>query len=160
MKLGHDVPSTQPVSTRRTRPMLTKRTYVASLAIISATGLTYLLSSGAQVAVAQFSNRGSGTTPSFAPASIRQSQAMRRFMDPRGSAQQTPPTIQQFSTDSDPSGKVATFQPSGATNTANNAVDQSRGTGDHSGSSRSEPQREWAISAPRREAGFRERGRA
>ena len=158
MKLGHDVPSTQPVSTRRTQPMLTKRTYVASLAIISATGLTYLLSSGAQVAVAQFSNRGSGTTPSFAPASIRQSQAMRRFTDPRGSAQQTPPTIQQFSTDSDPSGKVATFQPGGATTTANNAFFQDLGTNGRTCLSCHQPQEGWGISAAGVKARFAQSG--
>src|SRR5215468_186167 len=147
MKLGHNVPSTQPVSTGRIQPMLTKRTYVASLAIISATGLTYLLSSGAQVAVAQFSNRASGTTPNFAPASIRQSQAMRRFRDPRPSTQQTPPAIQQFSTDSDPSGKVATFQPGGATTTANNAFFQDLGTNGRTCFTCHQPQNGWTINA-------------
>jgi hypothetical protein len=105
--------------------MLTKRIYVGSLAIISATGLTHLLSNGAQLAVAQNS---SGAMPPFAPASIQQSQAMRRFKDPGSSAQPTPPVIQQFSINNDPSGKIATFQPSGATITANNAFFENLGT--------------------------------
>jgi cytochrome c peroxidase len=138
--------------------MHTKRIYVASLAIISATGLTYLLSNGAQLAVAQNSNSASGAMPSFAPASIEQSQAMRRFKDPSSSAQPTPPVIQQFSINNDPSGKIATFQPSGATITANNAFFQNLGTNGRTCLSCHQPQEGWGVSAAGVQARFAQSG--
>jgi cytochrome c peroxidase len=125
---------------------------------MSATGLTYLLSSGAQLAVAQNSNRASSTTPPFASASIQQSQNMRRFRDPSRSAQQTPPEVQQFSIDNDPSGKIATFQPNGATITANNAFFQDLGTNGRTCFSCHQPQEGWGISAAGVKARFGQSG--
>src|SRR6266446_5917925 len=43
------------------------------------------------------------------------------FPDAAVSTQTTPPVIRKLQTDGDPSGMVATFQPNGATNTANSA---------------------------------------
>jgi len=92
--------------------------------------VTALLSSAPGLAVAQ-SLQTDGSAAARAGA-IAHTQKMRRlFPDTGGDIQATPPVIPQLEIDSDPSGAVATFQPSGPMETAKNAFFQSRNEWTH-----------------------------
>src|SRR5262249_7119790 len=82
----------------------------------------------------------------------------RRGTAQGGRAHQPAQTIQQSSTDRDQSGKVAAFQPSGATNTANNAFCQHLGTNGRTCLSCHQPQEGWGISAAGVKARFAQSG--
>jgi cytochrome c peroxidase len=110
--------------------------------------LVCLLSVAPQLAIAQqVGNQGGGDVPAFAPGMIHHMQAMRRFQDPDQGAQPTPNIIPKFETDFDPVGAIATFQPGGATFTANNAFFQDLGTNGRTCFSCHQPQNGWSVSA-------------
>jgi cytochrome c peroxidase len=101
-----------------------------------------------QLAIAQQAGGESGAdVPAFAPGMINHMQAMRAFKDPDRGAQPTPNVIPKFEPDGDPSGAVATFQPGGATFTANNAFFQDLGTNGRTCFSCHQPQNGWSVSA-------------
>ena len=85
--------------------------------------------------------------PAFAPGMINHMQQMKRFKDVDRGQQPTPPVISRLSTDPDPSGAVGTFQPNGATFTANNAFFQNLGTNGRTCFSCHQPQNGWTVSA-------------
>jgi cytochrome c peroxidase len=110
--------------------------------------LVYLLSGAPQLAIGQQpGNQGGGDVPAFAPGMIHHMQAMRRFKDPDQGAQPTPNVIPRFETNIDPSGAIATFQPGGATFTANNAFFQNLGTNGRTCFTCHQPQNGWSVSA-------------
>src|ERR1700722_9443654 len=85
--------------------------------------------------------------PAFAPGMINHMQQMKRFKDVDRGQQPTPPVIPRLSIDPDPTGAVATFQPNGATFTANNAFFQNLGTNGRTCFSCHQPQDGWGVSA-------------
>jgi cytochrome c peroxidase len=72
---------------------------------------------------------------------------MRGYFESGNQQQQTPPTIPQFETDSDPSGRIATLQPSGPTQTSQNAFFSNIGTNERTCFSCHQPQNGWTVSA-------------
>jgi cytochrome c peroxidase len=69
------------------------------------------------------------------------------FPDPTASAQPTPPVIPQLQMDADASGMIATFQPSGPTQTAKNAFFQNLGSNGRTCFTCHQPQDGWSLSA-------------
>jgi hypothetical protein len=110
--------------------------------------LVCLLNVAPQLGIAQQpGDQGGGDEPAFAPGMINHMQAMRRFKDPDRGVQPTPNVIPKFETDFDSSGTIATFQPGGATFTANNAFFQDLGTNGRTCFSCHQPQNSWSVSA-------------
>jgi hypothetical protein len=72
---------------------------------------------------------------------------MRRFKDQDRSVQPVPNVIPKFETDIDTNGAIATFQPGGATFTANNAFFQNIGTNGRTCFTCHQPQSGWSVSA-------------
>jgi cytochrome c peroxidase len=70
------------------------------------------------------------------------------------SSQPAPPDIPKLKIDLDPSGRVETFQPSGATSTAENPFFQNLGTNGRTCFTCHQPQTGWSISAPSASARF------
>src|SRR5438094_878967 len=70
----------------------------------------FLAADPSQIALAQKAPEATGM-PDFAPAMIDHMHKMRRYKDPDHGAQHTPPMIDRFSVDRDPSGAIASFQP-------------------------------------------------
>jgi cytochrome c peroxidase len=128
-----------------------KTTFKKSLAILGASAAGVVLACMnvmPELAIAQQAGGGSGAdVPAFAPGMIDHMQAMRRFKDPDRGAQPTPNIIPKFATDFDPAGAIATFQPGGATFTANNAFFQDLGTNGSTCFSCHQPQSGWSVSA-------------
>lgn len=85
--------------------------------------------------------------PAFAPGMIGHMQQMEQFKDVDQGSQPTPPVIPRFSTASDPSGAIGTFQPNGATFTNNNAFFQNLGTNGRTCFTCHQPQNGWTVSA-------------
>ena len=85
---------------------------------------------------------------------IDHAQAMREFADVDHGTQPTPPVIPQFETDSDPTGVIATFQPSGKTPTAPNPFFQDLGTNGRTCFTCHQPQTGWTVSAQSVQARF------
>ena len=85
--------------------------------------------------------------PAFAPGMINHMQQMKRFKDVDRGQQPTPPVIPRSSTNQDSTGAVGTFQPNGATFTANNAFFQNLGTNGRTCFSCHQPQDGWTVSA-------------
>ena len=110
--------------------------------------LVCILSAVPPFAIAQQAgNPGGPDVPAFAPGMINHMQAMRRFKDPDRGAQPTPNVIPRFEADPDASGAIATFQPGGATFTANNAFFQDLGTNGRTCFTCHQPQNGWGVSA-------------
>ena len=110
--------------------------------------LVCILSAAPPFAIAQQAgNPGGPDVPAFAPGMINHMQAMRRFKDPDRGAQPTPNVIPRFEADPDASGAIATFQPGGATFTANNAFFQDLGTNGRTCFTCHQPQNGWGVSA-------------
>lgn len=84
---------------------------------------------------------------SWAPAAISHAQQMMRFKDTDHGSQQAPGVIPVLSTDRDPSGLIATYQPAGATDTAGNAFFQNIGTNGRTCFTCHQPATGWTISA-------------
>jgi cytochrome c peroxidase len=85
--------------------------------------------------------------PAFAPGMIRHMQAMRAFEDHDQGAQPTPNMISRFDLDPDPTGMIGTFQPGGATFTANNAFFQNLGTNGRTCFTCHQRKDGWSVSA-------------
>jgi cytochrome c peroxidase len=101
-----------------------------------------------EIAVAQHSGITDPTqTREWAPPAIKHALQMRKYKDSDHGPQSTPNTISRFFTDEDPSGQIATFQPGGATSTANNAFFQDLGTNGRTCFTCHQPQNGWTISA-------------
>src|SRR6478735_3028250 len=83
--------------------------------------------------------------PDFAPAMIEHMQKMRRYKDPDRGAEHIPPVIDHFSVDRDPHGVIASFQPNGATITANNAFFKDMGTNGRSCFTCHRPENGWSV---------------
>ena len=90
---------------------------------------------------------GAEEAPAFAPGMIRHMQQMRRFKDPKPGSQSTPFVIPRLSASPDPAGAVATFQPNGATFTANNAFFKDLGSNGRTCFTCHQPQNGWSVSA-------------
>jgi cytochrome c peroxidase len=78
---------------------------------------------------------------------IHHAQKMRRYADIDRGEQPTPPVIPRFGEYLDPSGRIATLQPSGPTLTAQNAFFGNLGTNGRTCLSCHQPQDGWSISA-------------
>jgi cytochrome c peroxidase len=122
---------------------------------ISAAGVASicLLGAAAKPAAAQNGANDPTETRAFAPGAIDHAQKMRRFKDTDQGSQATPGTIPKYREDADPSGRVATFQPGGGTQTGGNAFFQDLGTNGRTCFTCHQPQNGWTISA----AGAKER---
>jgi cytochrome c peroxidase len=81
-------------------------------------------------------------------------QMHRLFPDPAANSQPTPSVIPQMQIDDDPNGKIATFQPSGATQTAKNAFFQNFGSNGRTCFTCHQPQDGWSLSAQHAQARF------
>jgi cytochrome c peroxidase len=100
----------------------------------------------AQAAMAQRAPEAA-KVPDFAPAMIEHMQKMRRYRDPERGVEYIPRVIERFRVDPDPKGAIASFQPNGATITANNAFFKDLGTNGRRCVTCHQPQNGWGISA-------------
>lgn len=90
---------------------------------------------------------GAEEVPAFAPGMIKHMQQMRRFKDADKGSQPTPPVIPRFAAEPDPTGKVASFQPKGATFTFTNSFFKDLGTNGRTCFTCHQPQNGWSVSA-------------
>src|SRR5262245_627146 len=118
--------------------MSSSRVFVVFVAILA----TFLTSPSH----AQTSDAGAQSTEWAAPA-IEHAQRMRMFPDLSQSGQQAPPVIPKLETDRDPSGRISTYQPGGATRTSRNPFFQNLGTNGRTCFTCHQPQNGWTISA-------------
>jgi cytochrome c peroxidase len=118
----------------------------ASTIFAVAVVLACLADATLHVAVAQNAPGGTGIPP-FAPGMINHMQQMRSFPDSDQGVQPTPPIIPRFLPTPDSTGALVTFQPNGATFTANNAFFQNLGTNGRTCFSCHQPQDGWSVSA-------------
>ncbi len=121
-----------------------------SLNRFSASGLAFVFIMGvaARVALAQSAGVVDPTqSVNWAAGAIANAQQMRRFPDPDQGAQPTPPVIPRYLLTLDLTGTLATFQPNGATFTANNAFFANLGTNGRTCFSCHQPQDGWGVSA-------------
>jgi cytochrome c peroxidase len=91
---------------------------------------------------------------------IAHAQRMRAFFDRDNGQQPTPPVIPGFEIDADPFGAIATLQPGGATQTAQNAFFANLGTNNRTCFSCHQPQTGWTVSAASVQARFYASGAA
>lgn len=119
-----------------------------SLSILAAgAAVACLVTTSPQNAAADNSlTRGEAERPAFAPGMINHMQKMRRFKDKDHGPQSTPAVIPRSSTDPNASGEISTFQPGGATITANNAFFQDLGTNGRTCFTCHQPQSGWSVS--------------
>jgi cytochrome c peroxidase len=121
-----------------------------SLLSFSVSGLALLcvLGIGPRVAIAQNAGNVDPTQSlNWEPGAIAHAQQMRQYKDAEQGAQPTPPIIPKFEVDNDPSGRVGTFQPNGATITSNNPFFQNLGTNGRTCFTCHQPQNGWTVSA-------------
>ena len=116
----------------------------ASKSILLGVALSCLAADASQMAVAQKAP-AAASVPDFAPAMIEHMHKMRRYRDPDRGTQHTPPIIEQFDIDQDPSGAVASFQPNGATVTSKNAFFQNLGENGRTCFTCHQPQSGWSV---------------
>src|SRR5215475_5895981 len=127
------------------------------LLALSAVGVAYacLLNVLPEPASAQNSNTIDHTeTGNWARGAIEHARKMRVFEDADGGAQPAPEVIRKLNIDHDPSGQIATFQPSGVTHTAGNAFFQNIGSNGRTCFTCHQPQNGWTISAAGAQARF------
>src|SRR5438034_416193 len=101
------------------------------LLALSAAGVAYacFLNVLPEPASAQNSNTIDHTeTGNWARGAIEHARKMLVFEDAGGGSQPAPEVIRKFDVDHDPSGRIATYQPSGVTRTAGNAFFQNIGS--------------------------------
>jgi cytochrome c peroxidase len=104
---------------------------------------------------AQESGPGDPTqTHNWATGAINSAQQMMRFKDVDRGSQQAPRVIPTLSFDQDPTGVVATYQPSGPTETGENSFFQNLGTNGRTCITCHQPQTGWTISAASVQARF------
>lgn len=114
-----------------------------------------LLESLPRLASAGDADRNDPTeTREWAPAAIKHAQQMRMYKDPEQNSQAAPTTIPMFGVAPDPSGRIATFQPNGATATADSAFFQDLGSNGRTCFTCHRPQTGWTISAADVQARF------
>jgi cytochrome c peroxidase len=95
-----------------------------------------------------------GQSLNWQPGAVNNAQQMRIYKDADQGAQPTPPIIPRFELDPDPSGAIGTFQPNGATITANNAFFQNLGTNERTCFTCHQPATGWGVSAASVQARF------
>jgi hypothetical protein len=120
------------------------------LRLFLVSGLAFGFILGAAPGVAPAQNAGNvdpGQSVNWAAGAIGHAQQMRRFRDADQGSQLTPPIIPKFEADRDPSGRIATFQPNGATITGNNPFFQNLGTNGRTCFTCHQPQTGWTVSA-------------
>jgi hypothetical protein len=132
--------------TRRRISAVTKVTIIAKHLLYGVAVACFAALASPQIAAAQKAS-ASASVPDFAPAMIEHMQKMRRYKDVDRGVQHTPPVIDRFSVDEDPEGAVASFQPGGATITANNAFFKDLGTNGRTCFTCHQPQNGWSVSA-------------
>jgi cytochrome c peroxidase len=123
----------------------------------SAAGLAFicLVESPPELASAQNTgNDTSAETREWAPAAIEHAQKMLKHKDPDVGSQATPSVIPVLGVDEDHSGRIATYQPSDPTITADNAFFQNIGTNGRTCFTCHQPQNGWTISAAGVQARF------
>jgi hypothetical protein len=103
-----------------------------------------VMADASQIALAQQAPQAT-SMPAFAPAMIDHAQKIRRYKDPDHGVQHTPPMIDRFIVDRDPSGAIASFQPNGATVTSNNAFFKDMGTNGRTCFTCHQPQSGWTV---------------
>jgi hypothetical protein len=114
--------------------------------LIARIALSALLAGGSGQAVAQ--NAHSDDAAAARAGEVAHAQEMAKlFPDVAVGSQTTPPVIPQLEIDPDPSGAIATFQPSGPTETAKNAFFQSLGTNRRTCFTCHQPEDGWSLSA-------------
>jgi len=113
---------------------------VFAVAVLEAAVFSLACAAAPQFAAAQ-------DVPAFAAGMISHMQQMKQFKDPDQGAQTTPPVIPRYLPTLDPTGALATFQPNGATFTANNAFFANLGTNGRTCFSCHQPQDGWGVSA-------------
>jgi cytochrome c peroxidase len=134
-------------------------TMVAAATAVATTGLTFLLSAAQPVRAQTASRADAPDVPRFARPMIDHMQKMRRFRDAGGGGPAVPPeVIPRFGVDDDPTGKVATFQPNGATFTNQNAFFKDMGTNGRTCFTCHLPQEGWGLSAANAAARFNATG--
>jgi cytochrome c peroxidase len=131
---------------RRSWISLASNTILGSRSLLLGLAFVCLASASPQIAKAQKAPEAA-SKPDFAPAMIAHMQKMRRYKDPVRGTEYIPPTIDRFRVDPDPKGAIASFQPNGATITANNAFFQDLGTNGRRCFTCHQPQNGWSISA-------------
>jgi cytochrome c peroxidase len=123
--------------------MASRRICQFSLATVSFCFFLLIVAGGR--APAQTSDSAQSTA--WAAAAIAHARHMRIFHDPNNGTQQTPPTIPELEVDLDPNGLISTFQPDGATISAQNPFFQNLGTNGRTCFTCHQPQTGWTISA-------------
>ena len=121
-----------------------------SLFSVSLSALAFALQVGEPSSVA--SAQGAGIidptqTRDWAPGAIGHAQRMRTYKDVDQGAQPTPPIIPKLAVDDDPSGRLGSFQPNGATITSNNPFFQNLGSNGRTCFTCHQPQNGWTVSA-------------
>jgi hypothetical protein len=99
-------------------------------------------------------NENASAADAVAGEVANKQQMHRLFPDPTTNNQQAPSVIPQMQMDDDPSGKIATFQPSGAIQTATNAFFQNLGSNGRSCFTCHQPEDGWSVSAQHVQARF------
>src|SRR5437899_7357215 len=117
---------------------------------VSVSVLAFALQLGEPSSVA--SAQGAGIidptqTRDWVPGAIGHAQRMRTYKDVDQGAQPTPPIIPKLAVDDDPSGRLGSFQPNGATITSNNPFFQNLGSNGRTCFTCHQPQNGWTISA-------------
>jgi cytochrome c peroxidase len=126
----------------RFRPSLLRALGVVGIVCL---GLPHVPS---QLALAQgLGNIDPAQSVNWAAGAVNQAQQMRSYQDATASSQQTPSQIPEIESDGDPNGQIATYQPEGATITADNAFFQNLGTNGRTCFTCHQPQNGWTISA-------------
>jgi cytochrome c peroxidase len=118
----------------------------ASKTFLLGVAVVWLTAATPQYALAQKAS-DAASIPDFAPAMIEHMQKMRRYKDHDRGVEHIPPVIDRFRIDTDPKGAVASFQPNGATFTANNAFFKDMGTNGRSCFTCHRPENGWGVSA-------------
>jgi cytochrome c peroxidase len=127
------------------------------LVALSAAGVAYALFLNAlpEPASAQNSNTIDHTeTGNWARGAIEHARKMLVFEDAGGGSQRAPEVIRELNVEHDPSGRIATYQPSGITHTAKNAFFQNIGSNGRTCFTCHQPQNGWTISAAGAQARF------
>lgn len=122
---------------------------------VAAIALGCLLpSSSALVSAQSVGDVDPGQTLNWEPGAIKHAQDMRKYHDVDEGGQPTPGVIPTFELDADPSGQIATYQPSGPTVTADNPFFQNLGTNERTCFTCHQPQTGWTVSAASVQARF------
>jgi cytochrome c peroxidase len=114
---------------------------------LSVAGFAFIYALGAVPHIALAQNIGNVESLNWEPGAIAHAQQMRHYRDVDQGSQPTPPIIPKFEVDGDPTGRVGTFQPNGATITANNPFFQNLGTNGRTCFTCHQPQNGWTVSA-------------